>query len=101
MSKRRHDSEIIYVEIPLLRSGRFGVILPEPEWYEGERTRTTVEPSPCMMECGDPECREWINVLMIPGSNRKEVMKNLIAGESNGFWYHVSECQMDDGALPF
>ena len=101
MSKRRHDSEIIYVEIPLLRSDRFGVILPEPEWYEGERTRTTVEPNPCMMECGDPGCREWINVLIIPGSNRKEVMKNLVAGKRNGFWYHVSECQMEDGVLPF
>ena len=31
MSKRRHGSEIVYLEIPTLRMDRFTVILPEPE----------------------------------------------------------------------
>ena len=101
MSKRRHDSEIVYLEIPNLRMDRFAVILPEPEWYEENRTRATVASNPCVMECGDEDCREWINLMMLPGSNRKDAVRNLVAGRSTGLKYHVSECQMDDGALPF
>lgn len=39
--------------------------------------------TPCMLDCGDPECREWPNLWTD------------IEGEK-GYFYHVSECQMLD-----
>ena len=37
----------------------------------------------CMMDCGDPECREWANA-------------QVVSGEFAGQWvFHLSECQLD------
>ncbi len=41
---------------------------------------------PCMMGCGDPDCREWPNV---------EVLDENRVGTGD-FLYHISECQMGD-----
>ena len=35
----------------------------------------------CPLDCGDPECREWPDVLTVDGQR---------------YYYHVSECEMFD-----
>jgi len=41
---------------------------------------------PCMLECGDPECREWSTL-------RTDICPD--CGKHH-YLYHVSECQMLD-----
>lgn len=43
-------------------------------------------PDACLLDCGDPDCREWPDVWPIDD-----------AGEpTGGNWCHVSECEMED-----
>lgn len=45
------------------------------------------EADPCMMGCGDPECREWANLEIVEGPHTGQ------------FIFHISECQMLDAGL--
>ena len=69
MSKKRNSGEIVYKTPGAGFCGDGLVII-----VGGEK-------EPCLMCCGDSECSEWSDCL---------VLKN---GE---FVYHVSECQMED-----
>ena len=103
MSHRRHENDLIYVERNA-SPNHFGVIAPEPSWFDRtseQNPRTTVEPNYCVEDCGDPDCREWISVMMLKGQNRRQAMENLLAGRYHETLFHVPECRMDDGAWPF
>jgi hypothetical protein len=78
MSVRRGSGEVVrkkayagFLEEPCL------IVLhteDPPEWQEY-----------CMLDCGDPECREWANCEVV------------VDGKPTGkFCYHVSECEMED-----
>jgi hypothetical protein len=84
MSKRRVAGEIVR-RAP--GSGFCGSA--EPELIRVPTGATYVdEADPCMMGCGDDECREWANV-------------EIVSGEHAGhFMYHISECQMADSEQP-
>ena len=74
MSKRRQDSEIVFLQANAGFSlGRaFGWILPEPEYIlksPSPYCRADVplpialaDNSPCPPDCGDSACREWCNI---------------------------------------
>jgi hypothetical protein len=56
-------------------------IQPEPE----------ENPEPCLLGCGDPECREWADLWTEPDP---------LHGGRRWPLYHVSECQMHDAEEP-
>lgn len=80
MSKRRRAGEWVWLRP---NSGFVG---------ESHRLQAEIQPeqdgdwSPCMLDCGDPECREWINLWTAedPDTGKRYPL------------YHVSECQMLD-----
>lgn len=39
----------------------------------------------CMLDCGDPECREWPNTQVVVDGR-----------DTEDYCYHVSECEMED-----
>lgn len=69
MTKRRQIGDIVY-KIP--GAGFCG---------EGLVIKVGGECESCMMGCGDPDCREWSDCIVI---------------KDGGYIYHVSECQMQD-----
>lgn len=79
MSKRRNDGDWVWLKA---NSGFVG---------ESNRLKVEIQPEkdwePCMLGCGDPDCREWSNVWTEPdpkcGGNRHALC-------------HVSECEMFD-----
>jgi hypothetical protein len=78
MSKRRNAGDIVK---KIAGAGFVGVaslvkIVPEDDddW------------SPCLLDCGDVECREWNTV------HECDAAGTLLGGVA----CHVSECQMDD-----
>ena len=114
MSKRRQDSEIVWLA-PHAGFGpgnTYAVIVPEPgyffnpEWLENEEppeqwdrsnpTMTVTDWTPCMLDCDDRDCREWADLWHLPGATRSEAIANLIARNFSGHSYHVSECEMSD-----
>ena len=58
--------------------------------------RAIIVQTPCLLDCGDPDCREWTDLFTRQGDSRKEAIQNLIAREYSGIRYHVSECHMYD-----
>lgn len=56
---------------------------------ESNRLRVTIMPEecppPCILDCGDPECREWTDVETEPDADGEQYIL-----------CHVSECQMFD-----
>ena len=96
MSKRRNPGEIVH-RVP--GSGFCGsdepqlIKVPAGKAYEGTCIKNeddewvynpNGESDPCMMGCGDSDCREWANL-------------EVVGGDFDGeFLYHVSECQMVD-----
>lgn len=86
----------------------YAVLLPEPHYQfnpdwthpqimrQEERTppTTSIEDyTPCMLDCGDDDCREWTNVFTLPGDSRAEAIANLVAANYSGAAYHVSDCE--------
>lgn len=76
MSKRRKAGDIVWKR--------------ENAGFVGEAGRVEIQPdddhSPCMLDCGDPECREWVGCFAVNA-----------AGEyTGGVACHVSECEMSD-----
>ena len=104
MSKRRNYAELVYLTTNAgFGPGRtYGWILPNPEWYwprddsPQAKTRLITDLDPCPLECGDPYCREWNDVLVLPGANRAAALSSLVRGDYQGCAYHVSECEMRD-----
>jgi len=80
MSTRRKPGEIVRRSPG---SGFVGSSEPQLVKVPGGDTYTD-EADPCMMGCGDQECREWANL---------EIMSGAHTGE---FMFHISECQMGD-----
>lgn len=89
MVKRKAGSGFVGSEEPSL------VKVPEGKTYEFDTIKDSDgnwmvneggEATPCLMGCGDIECREWANL---------EIMNGLHKGD---FMYHISECQMEDCA---
>ncbi|MDE2688560.1 MAG: hypothetical protein OXI16_13835 [Chloroflexota bacterium] len=56
----------------------------------------TADHMPCVLDCGDNECVEWINVFLLQGENLAEAAEALEREEYIGAAYHVSECRMAD-----
>lgn len=83
MSKRRTAGDVV-IKSP--NAGFVGEPLKVricPETYDPPYPPDYFEP--CFMDCGDDECREWVNL---------EVLD--VNGNADGYCYHVSECQMED-----
>ncbi len=91
---RRRDGELVVVEGYRGPVG-YAVILPEGEWRDGDRY--VEEPTPCLLDCDDPDCREWPTLWTVAGENRRQAMGEMMAGRWTGALYHVSECQMSAG----
>ena len=88
MSKRRNAGDIIY-KLPwsgFVGQGNFGVIQEED----------IDDHIPCMLDCGDAECVEWIDIFLLPGDSLVEAAEALEREEYLGAAYHVSECRMAD-----
>lgn len=84
MSKRRQAGERVYL-VPGAGfagdSNRFLVeILDDDQDY------------PCILDCGDDECREWIDVAIV----EPKVYEGEPVRHGKGCLSHVSECQMLD-----
>lgn len=81
MSKRRKGGD----RVRLLPNSGFlsdsdrlpATIKDEPDWRW----------EPCLLECGDPDCREWETLWSDPDPDQDGMRWPL---------YHVSECQMLD-----
>ena len=86
----------------------YAVLLPErpyrfnPRWTTEQilnphlRSPATVQIediTPCMLDCGNEQCREWSDVFTLPGNTRAEAMANLVAAKYSGVAYHVSDCE--------
>jgi len=78
MSKRRQAGDIVFKKANAGFVGAASLVKIAPE-DEGEE-------SYCMLDCGDPECREWATCYECDASG------NLLGGVA----CHVSECQMQD-----
>jgi hypothetical protein len=80
MSKRRKAKEIVWKKENAGFVGRACLvqIIPEDEEKYGV--------SYCMLDCGDPECREWATCWACDKDGNP----------TGGMACHVSECQMED-----
>ena len=102
MSQRGQHSQLVWTDSRAGFGGRasFAVIHPEPMYRLPSdhplSARTIVDQTPCLLDCGDPDCREWTDLFTLHGDSRKEAIQNLIAREYSGIRYHVSECHMYD-----
>ena len=78
MSKRRKSGDIVWKK--------------ENAGFVGEASLCQIQPetdedwSPCMMDCGDKDCREWATLWECNASGKA----------LGGVACHVSECQMKD-----
>jgi len=80
MSKRRQGGEWVWL------SSNAGFV------GESNRLKVKIQPEdgdwePCLLDCGDDDCREWCNCWTEPDSNN---------GDKRHCLPHVSECQMHD-----
>ena len=78
MSKRRTIKDRIWVSRGAgfgASKGIWGVIIDWPS-----NSQASQHDDPCLLQCGDSDCREWADVEL----------------ESGNMAYHVSECQMFD-----
>lgn len=108
MSQRHQDSEVVCLaaHAGFSRGLAYGRILPEPEfilrdtnhYYRADRPIpiARADNSPCPLDCGDDDCREWCNVHLLVGDTRREAIASRLAGRFQGWAYHVSECEMTD-----
>lgn len=69
MSKRRGAGDIVYKKPG---AGFCG---------EGLVIRVDGEEDWCMLDCGDPDCKEWSDCIVV---------------KDGSYVYHVSECEMED-----
>ena len=96
--RRRQHSELVWIteNAGLTPGSSYAVTLPQkplPSCCSGNLHL------PCELGCGNPECRQWTAVLLLPGNTRKEAIRNLIASQYSGVAYQVPECQMLDTAM--
>ena len=88
MSKRRNAGDIIYKQPYAGFTGQQAYAVIQEEDPDDH--------IPCMLDCGDAECVEWINIFLLPGDSLADAAKALEREEYLGAAYHVSECQMAD-----
>ena len=55
---------------------------------------------PCMLECDDSDCFEWINAHTLDGETLADAVSNAELGVYTGAVYHVSECELHPDRLP-
>ncbi len=73
-----------------IQQGCFGIIPPELNREEQDPCLAPVHP------CTQPDCREWLELIVLPGKTRREAMAAFLRGESSGLAHHVNECEMLD-----
>jgi hypothetical protein len=74
MSKRRQAGDIVWKKTNAGFIGkRLPIILENDEGY------------PCLLACGDEDCREWANCEIVEDTKG-----------TGKYCYHVSECEMED-----
>lgn len=78
MSKRRKSGDIVWKKRNAGFVGTPFLVQIQPE--------TDSEWSGCMMDCGDPDCREWCTCWECDATGKP----------LGGVACHVSECQMED-----
>lgn len=78
MSKRRKDWEIVR------RHANSGFLIGDDPSLVKLHPEEELYITYCMLDCGDPNCREWANCEVVEGSWKGD------------FLYHISECQMSD-----
>jgi len=79
MSIRRKPGEIVR-----RRPGSGFISEAEPAFIQvPEDEAYTLEADPCMLNCGDPECREWANLQIVDGEHAGQTL------------FHISECEME------
>jgi hypothetical protein len=76
MSKRRHAKEIVWKKENAGFVGQASLVQIQDDY----------EPDYCMLDCGDPECREWATCWACDKDGNP----------TGGMACHVSECQMED-----
>ena len=104
MSKHRNYAELVFLTANAgFGPGRtYGWFLPQAEMlWPGDnspqaKTRLLADNNPCTLECGDPRCRDWDDVFVLPGPDRTAALKALIRSDYQDCAYHVSECEMRD-----
>lgn len=108
MSQRHQDSAVVYLaaHAGFSRGRAYGWILPEPQFIlkesnpyyraDGPILVARADNSPCPLDCGNNDCREWCNVHLLEGETRREAIASRLAGRFRGWGYHVSECEMAD-----
>ena len=89
MSKRRQLGEKLLKKAGAGFTGlELKVQIPDNHtWKTIFNSPVTDNISSCMMDCGDPECREFAN-LMVLDKKGKPIKDDWV--------YHVSECQLED-----
>lgn len=82
MSTRRQAGDVVYYK----DFSEYAVLMEED----------TDDMFPCVLDCGDEECVEWINIMMLPGKTR--AFAEVAAANENykGAEFHVSECKFAD-----
>lgn len=80
MSKRRKPGDIVWKREHAGFVGKASLVQIQPEEDTWE--------SWCMLNCGDPDCREWATLWECDADG------NPLGGVA----CHVSECQMEDAA---
>lgn len=77
MSKRRKPGDIVR-----RRPGSGFCAAAEPSLVQIPEDEEWL---PCSLGCGDKDCREWPNLLIVEEGPHK-----------GGYFYHISECEMED-----
>ena len=106
MSQRHQDSKVVYLAAHAgsSRGLAYGRIQPEPEFIlrdtnpyyraDGPIPVARADNSPCPLDCGDDDRREWCNVHLLEGKTRREAIASRLAGRFQGWAYRISECKM-------
>lgn len=88
MSKRRNAGEWVWLRANAGFTGESNRLKAEiqPEG-PGTAQQGHGDPYPCMLDCGDPDCREWLTLFTEPDPQNNAERFPLC---------HVSECEMFD-----
>jgi len=79
MSKRRHVGDIVLKKANAGFVGQSLVV---------KLLDIDLEMGPtdyCFLKCGDPDCKEWTNAMVMDGER-----------ETGSYCCHISECEMED-----
>ena len=86
MSKRRNAGEWVWLKPNAGFCGESNRLKVEIQPEDDENSKK-YGPEKCILDCGDPNCREWVNVWTEPDPEDNDE-RHLLC--------HVSECQMCD-----